>query len=455
MITEFVGKFHPLLVHLPIGFFLLAFVLKVISFWKNKESIDAILPTMLILSFLASAFSSLTGFLLSQSGEYDIEMVDKHQWSGIVFTILILVVYFFRNNAKLGLVSWIVSTILLMIVGHLGGSLTHGEDFLSIQKKAEKAPITDIQNAKVYADLVQPILAEKCYSCHSSKKQKGNLRLDSPEFILKGGKKEKSVVPHNTQQSLISKRIFMPEGEEEHMPPKGKPQLSEAEVKVLDWWIKEGASFDKLVKNFNQTPEIKLALLTFQGSGNSAEVSTTSNIPEKEVEKGSEESIALLKNSGILALPVATNSNYLLINLRGIDPSDKDLEALKSLKKQIIWFNAANIKKGESLALVLGEMKEIRILHVNKTSFSDKEMGVLKNLSHLQFLNLSNTMVSEKGLENLTGLKNLEKLYLYKSKVDFKILNFKNFPNTKIDTGGYVVPIFETDTATVKIPISE
>ena len=95
MITEFVGKFHPLLVHLPIGFFLLAFVLKVISFWKNKESIDAILPTMLILSFLASAFSSLTGFLLSQSGEYDIEMVDKHQWSGIVFTILILVVYFF------------------------------------------------------------------------------------------------------------------------------------------------------------------------------------------------------------------------------------------------------------------------------------------------------------------------------------------------------------------------
>jgi uncharacterized membrane protein len=130
MITEFIGKFHPLLVHLPIGFFLLAFVLKVISFWKNKESIEAILPIMLILSFLASAFSSLTGFLLSQSGEYDIEMVDRHQWSGIVFTVLILAVYFFRNNAKLGLAAWIVSTLLLMFVGHLGGSLTHGEDFL-------------------------------------------------------------------------------------------------------------------------------------------------------------------------------------------------------------------------------------------------------------------------------------------------------------------------------------
>jgi uncharacterized membrane protein len=453
MITEFIGKFHPLLVHLPVGFFLLAFVLKVISFWKNKESINAILPIMLILSFLASVFSSFTGFLLSQSGEYDIEMVDKHQWSGIVFTVLILAVYFFRNNAKLGPASWIVSTLLLMFVGHLGGSLTHGEDFLNMQKKAEKAPIADIQNAKVYADLVQPILEEKCFSCHSSKKQKGNLRLDSPEFILKGGKEGKSVVPHNTQQSLISKRIFMPEGEEEHMPPKGKPQLSEAEVKVLDWWIKEGASFEKLVKNFNQTPEIKLALLTFQGSGNSTEVSATKNIPEKDVEKGSEESIALLKNSGILALPVATNSNYLLINLRGIDPSEKDLGAIKALKKQIVWFNASKIKNADALATIFQVFNEIRVLHLNKTNFSDNGMATLKNLEHLQMLNLANTNITEKGLENIKSLKELRKVYLFQSKVQFSKLKMADFPKIRLDTGGYTVPTLVTDTSLVKPPM--
>jgi uncharacterized membrane protein len=380
MITEFIGKFHPLLVHLPIGFFLLAFVLKVISFWKNKESIEAILPIMLILSFLASAFSSLTGFLLSQSGEYDIEMVDRHQWSGIVFTVLILAVYFFRNNAKLGLAAWIVSTLLLMFVGHLGGSLTHGED-------------------------------------------------------------------------LISKRIFMPEGEEEHMPPKGKPQLTEAEVKVLDWWIKEGASFDKLVKNFNQTPEIKLALLTFQGSGNAAEVSTASNIPEKEVEKGSEESIALLKNAGILALPVATNSNYLLINLRGIEPSEKDLGALKALKKQIVWLNASKIKNADALATILQDLNEIRVLHLNKTNFSDNGMAALKNLEHLQMLNLANTNITEKGLENIKGLNELRKVYLYQSKVKFSRLKMTDFPKIKLDTGGYTVPTLVSDTSLVKPPM--
>ena len=453
MITEFIGKFHPLLVHLPIGFFLLAFVLKFISFWKNKESIDAILPIMLILSFLASAFSSLTGYLLSQSGEYDVEMVDKHQWSGIAFTALIMVVYFFRNNAKLGLVSWIVSSVLLMFVGHLGGSLTHGEDFLSIQEKVEKAPITDIQNAKVYKDLVQPILEEKCYSCHSSKKQKGNLRLDSPEFILKGGKEGKSVVPHQTEQSLISKRIFMPEGDEEHMPPKGKPQLTEAETKVLNWWIKEGASFDKLVKDFNQTPEIKAALISFQSSGNDEKGPKISNIPEKEVEAGSEQSIAALKKSGILALPVAANSNYLLINLRSIDPSDKDLEALKSLKKQIVWFNASNLKNADALAGVLRDLTEIRVLHLNKTKFSDNGMTALKNLEHLQILNLASTAITEKGLENIKGLSELQKVYLYQSKVRFSNLKMADFPKIKLDTGGYSVPTLVTDTSLVKPPM--
>ncbi len=453
MITEFVGKFHPLLVHLPIGFFLLAFVLKVISFWKNKESIDAILPVMLILSFLVSAFSSLTGFLLSQNGEYDVEIVDKHQWSGIAFTALILVVYFFRNNAKLGLASWIVSSFLLMIVGHLGGSLTHGEDFLSIQKEPEKAPITDIQNAKVYEDLVQPILEEKCYSCHSSKKQKGNLRLDSPEFILKGGKEGKSVVPHQTEQSLISKRIFMPEGDEEHMPPKGKPQLTEAETKVLNWWIKEGASFEKLAKNFNQTPEIKAALISFQSSGNVEKSPKFSNVPEKEVEAGSDQSIAALKKSGILALPVAANSNYLLINLRSIDPSDKDLEALKSLKKQIVWFNASNLKNADALAAVLPDLTEIRVLHLNKTNFSDNGMTALKNLKHLQILNIASTAITEKGLENIRGLSELQKVYLYQSKVSFSNLKMADFPKIKLDTGGYSVPTLVTDTSFVKPPM--
>jgi uncharacterized membrane protein len=227
MIIEFLGKFHPLLVHLPIGFFVLALALKVFSFWKNKEAINAILPFMLILSFCASLFSSITGFLLAQSGEYDTEMVSNHQWAGIGFTILIGVFYLLRDNIKLNLPFWGVSTILLLIVGHLGGSLTHGEVFLSLSPKlVEKKPIMDVQKAVVYEEIIKPIFEEKCYSCHSAKKQKGNLRLDSQASILKGGKNGKSIVPHEIEKSILSTRLFLKDSDEEHMPPKGKTQLS-------------------------------------------------------------------------------------------------------------------------------------------------------------------------------------------------------------------------------------
>jgi uncharacterized membrane protein len=451
MITEFIGKFHPLLVHLPIGFFVLALILKIISFWKNKETIDSILPLMLILSIVASAFSSFTGYLLSLSGEYDIDMVGNHQWTGIGFTVLLAFFYFFRNNSRLNLPFWGVSTILLMVVGHLGGSLTHGEDYLSISTKIERKEIPDVQQAMVYQDLIKPIFEEKCYSCHSSKKQKGNLRLDSPETIMIGGKKGKSIVPHQIEKSILSKRLFLKESDEEHMPPKGKPQLTDEELKIVNWWIKEGAPFDKKANQLTQTPEIKSALLTFQ-SGNEGS-KKVSSVPEGEVEKGSSESIESLKKSGILALPVALNSNYLLINLRGIDPSAKDLDALKSLGKQIVWFNAANVKNADALAPLFRDLKEIRVLHLNKTNFSDKGMAELKNLSHLQTLNLANSAVSENGLESIKGLKELHNVFLYQSKVQFSKLKPNLFPGIKIDTGGYKVPTLETDTSLVKAPM--
>lgn len=448
MIIEFFGKFHPLLVHLPIGFFLLAFVLKIYSFWRQKEVVDAILPAILILSILASVFSSVTGYLLSQSGEYDVEMVNDHQWTAIGFTIILCLFYFLRNYQKLNLLFWIGLSVLLMVVGHLGGSLTHGEGFLNLTKNVEKNQIMDVQEAKVYEDLVRPIFEEKCYACHSSKKQKGKLRLDSQIAIEMGGKNKNLIIPHEVEKSLLSQRLFLKDSDEEHMPPKGKPQLTDAELKIINWWIKEGASFDKKVGEIPQSAEIKASLLSFQKG--SAIIKSTPNIPEKEVEKASEEKIANLKNAGILALPVAANSNYLLINLRGITPQDKEIEALRSLKKQIVWFNASNVKNTKSWSEVLKDLTQISILHLNKTDFSDEEMKNLQGLANLQTLNLTNTQVSEKGLESLKDLKKLQKVFLYKSKTDFSKLDFKKFPKIKIDTGGYKVPTFEMDTVKVK-----
>jgi Protein of unknown function (DUF1549)/Protein of unknown function (DUF1553)/Planctomycete cytochrome C len=83
---------------------------------------------------------------------------------------------------------------------------------------------------------VRPLLAEKCYSCHGDKKQKGGLRLDSLEAILKGGESGPAVVAGKPEESLIVEAInFL--GLE--MPPNGK--LGPAKVDVLTQWVSMGA----------------------------------------------------------------------------------------------------------------------------------------------------------------------------------------------------------------------
>ena len=72
---DYLGKFHPLAVHLPIG--ILAVYLILVFFIPRKQLLDSfiIIQILLFVSALSATFSSLSGFLLSKSGSYDIQLV--------------------------------------------------------------------------------------------------------------------------------------------------------------------------------------------------------------------------------------------------------------------------------------------------------------------------------------------------------------------------------------------
>ncbi len=55
---------------------------------------------------------------------------------------------------------------------------------------------------KYFETHVRPLLIEKCYKCHSDKKQSGELRLDSREGALTGGESGPAVVVGNLSESL-------------------------------------------------------------------------------------------------------------------------------------------------------------------------------------------------------------------------------------------------------------
>jgi len=157
----------------------------------------------------------------------------------------------------------------MAVAGHLGGTLTHGEDYFfglaeeettfvekpldstgTISTEAPKAvSITEKAEApreiSLYQDQVVGILQNKCYSCHSKIKKKGGLRLDSEEFIKQGGKNVAVLTAGDADNSKLYTHLLLPLEDEDHMPPKGKKQLSASEIATIHRWVKMAYPFAK------------------------------------------------------------------------------------------------------------------------------------------------------------------------------------------------------------------
>src|SRR5262245_28396697 len=84
---------------------------------------------------------------------------------------------------------------------------------------------------------VRPVLAEKCVACHGAEKQKGGLRLDTRDAVLKGGERGAAVAPGKPKESLLLKALA--HTEELKMPPAGK--LPDREIAALTKWVELGA----------------------------------------------------------------------------------------------------------------------------------------------------------------------------------------------------------------------
>ena len=100
---------------------------------------------------------------------------------------------------------------------------------------------THASHAVDFSSEVEPILKERCWECHDSRKQKGGLRLDSLRAMITGGENGPAIMPGDSAHSLLLARVNS-KSEDERMPPKGQP-LSATEISRLQGWIEEGASW--------------------------------------------------------------------------------------------------------------------------------------------------------------------------------------------------------------------
>jgi uncharacterized membrane protein/mono/diheme cytochrome c family protein len=461
-ITEFIGHFHPVLVHLPIGILLFALALQWLSGIKRYNPLRPAVSIAYLFGFLGAVLSCITGLSLADNGGYDEDTLSLHKWMGISVASLSLVGYLIsKKNVSniIKTVAALVVFVLLNITGHLGGTLTHGEGYLtngwskssSDTVAINKKIIANVQEAKAYEDVVTPILQNKCYNCHNATRQKGGLRLDGKEWLLKGGKDGIVLVAGKPDESEFYKRLLLDPLEKKHMPPKGKPQLTEKEIMLLHWWIVNGASFDQPVKQLVQNPKEKIALTSLQSDQKVAK-KTIANIPSEPVEPASASAISALRNASVSILPVANNSNYLsanFVSVKNID--DKTVALLEPVKQQLVWLKISGAALSEASLKTIALCSNVTSLHLDRTNLTDNGIGIIAQMKKLQYLNLAGTQVTGKGVTQLKSLPSLQHVYLYQALVNKSDWNNLQqlMPKVVLDSGGYHVPSLDTDTIVV------
>lgn len=459
-ISDFIGRFHPILVHLPIGILLLGCLFQLLTINSKFLGVRPAVPLIYLLGGLGAVFSSVSGYLLSQSGDYDGNMVDIHQWLGISVSIISLSVYaMYKKQASEGSLNIVavVLIILITVTGHYGGSLTHGSDYITSalkddgRGKAAIPPVANVQQAMAYTHMIQPLLQNRCYSCHGAEKQKGKLRLDGKDFIFKGGEDGKTLVPGSAEESELIKRLLLPPSNDDHMPPKEKPQLTPEEIALLQWWVQQGADFNKKVQDLKQSEKDKALLISFQ-TGAAKKENKLSDIPAAEVSKADDAALQKLKQAGVVVIPALGTSNYLTASFVTAKADIGVLKLLEPLKKQLIWLNLANTALDDKGMEAIAKLDNLIRINLSRTKVTDKGVALLKNINHLQNVNLVGTKVTAKGVQELKPLKELNSIYLYQSgvtKADEALLK-KVFAKVALDFGGYVVPTLEKDTTEVK-----
>jgi uncharacterized membrane protein/mono/diheme cytochrome c family protein len=459
---ETIGRLHPLLVHLPIGILLFAAALMVFARLTKSD-----LGAAVSFAWGAGAFMALlscaVGLLLAQSGDYDADMVQIHQWAGLLTAGLGTVTFFVRKYR------WIpasATVIVLSIAGHYGGNLTHGEGYLFSNgeevlqaeqpgktHQEQEVAVADstgkklIRRTFMYRDQVVPVLKAKCYSCHSATKKKGGLRLDTEAFIKKGGKNGAVLTAGNPAKSKVFTYLLLPEGDDRHMPPKGKLQLTRQQIAIVRNWIQRGASFKEEIEVIEQSggdepiavlPLLPLVADSTIGVPAAKKPDLEATLLSKPVNAANQQILQKLKSQQVTLTKMATGSEYLSANFVNTkDFTPEIVQALQGIENQVVRLRLTGQPVQDKDVKHLAQFKNLTRLNLENTKITDSSLTLLAALPNLEHLNLYGTAVTDEGLAKLASSPNLKVVYLWQTKTTPEGVKrlLKARPDLKVETG--------------------
>lgn len=444
----FLGRLHPLVLHFPIVLIILSLLFEIARYYRFLKIPDSVLLIMLITAAGSTLLSVGAGFFLFASGDYAGKLMEQHYWAGVItgFSIFTTVGLFliYRSAARvyaLYLAGLIISNVAVAFTSHLGGSITHGQDYLTehldlIMKASDTHGPKSEAEMLVYEDMIAPIFEAKCLSCHNAQKAKGSFLMTSYENLTKPGDSNlPSITPASPGKSELFNRIMLPEDHDDHMPPEGKTPLAENEISLLKYWIESGAQPALRVQDAKNVDSIKLLIESLLPElsryRRKAEVAS---IKMKSLEK------ELKAVANTLSIKIAKDStadeNHFTIAMN-FPPAPLTNEQFKLLHPYAEVFSKASLVSSgidDAGLYYIGQMTNLEKLFLQKTAIDGSGIIYLQNLPKLRILNLSFTKVDDKAAIDLLKIPNLQEVYLYQTNTSRQVVEAlqKNKPGLKI-----------------------
>jgi uncharacterized membrane protein len=406
---QFFGRFHPLLVHLPIGLIVLLPVLEILGMRRPslREAAGLVLEIALGTCLVAILFGLLLAYGAGESGT----TVTRHMRGGILLGSELLLCVVVRRTWLEGQPSrayfLLLTAVLLTLswTAHQGGSLTHGGDYLTrymppaVKRFLAPSAISSHPNS-FFAKHVYPALDTKCIACHGTNKEQGGLRLDSYESLMAGGKDGVVIAPRNPDGSLLLQKVTLAPSDPHFMPAEGRTPLTPDEIARIRAWVRAGASAEA-----SSVPGMVIA-------GEREEAPPP--VGDYSALMGEIRQMQQTQGAKLVAVS-AKPSDGLILRTTDIAASfdDAQLAKFERFAPFIVDAELGRTAVTDEGVETLVQFKNLRALHLEDTALTGRTLGKLSSLSQLTYLNLSETRVTSDALLPLKSMPNLRHLYLF------------------------------------------
>ena len=444
---DFLGSLHPLIVHLPIGIVLLTIAIDV--FMRNKNnSVHRVITMGWFFSFFSGLLAALFGWFLGDNGYYFESQINIHRWSGVAFVGLCFIIWLlryinFRFSKSFNRSVNLTTILLLMITGHFGGEMTHGQNYLFenlpyVQKKISVIPLSEAKRSEtdslfVFEDLVYPVLEEKCMACHNQNRAYGGLNMSALETMVKGGNSGAGIQNGKPFESLIYKRVSFPHDHPKFMPPSGVP-LSYDQIATLEWWIDNGAEKQMPVTLARNDAKIQRLMELQYG----LDLREKTYLETLALASPTPEELKTIQGEEYIWRFLNPEQSFLDLKFTKKKIETNDLLKIQSIKKNVTWLNLTDCMLNDNHLSYLSDFPNLTRLKIQKNPLvTNKGIEALLNLENLTELNLYGTRVSNAALNTLGQMESLKKLFLWNTRITAKaIADFKaEHPDVEVIAG--------------------